>query len=137
MEERRQLLAAQKQRLDQEKRQAQETLASAALSDAHEQGLLSMAEQVRVGIEFLDFPAQRKVVDLLQIQVVVVGRRRVRVQALLPLGGHSGSAIADAQGQVVGYGVELDLDSGDAHSLHASNGQSLVSSVRKQKEAGA
>lgn len=121
VEERRRLLAAQQQRLEVEQRQSQAALATVSFSEEHEQGLLVMVERLSSGIDRLDFAAQRKVLELLQIQISVITQNTVKVQALLPLGGQSGSVVTDSQGASVGYAIEVDLASGILHPLNDLN----------------
>lgn len=135
VEDRRKLLTAQQQRLEQERRQAQAALASIELSNEHEQGLLTMAERLRAGIEHLDFAAQRKVLELLQVQVNVVERRKVRVQALLPIGGHRLTAPYEPGDHVTGLAVEIDLTTGDVRTLHDTGAFLLL--VDEEQEGGA
>jgi Fic family protein len=120
VEERRKLLVTQQQRLEQERRQAQADLASMGLSDEHEQGLLTLAERLNVGIEHLDFAAQRKVLELLQIQVRVIERRKVKVQALLALHGNNLTGRAEPHEPFAGFAVEVDLTTNDVQTPQGS-----------------
>ena len=110
VQERKDVLLARRKHLLTEVKRLQPEPEPSYPSVDDEEGLIHFAEHIQDTLQYVDFDAKRRVLEMLQVRVDVVSQDTIKLSAMIPF----------RQESVTDLSVEQDVNSSDAHQSDGS-----------------